>query len=213
MEGAFSLTFSIYFSGFDWYFGEKRTTCSQMYVVRGGHAYSKCPTRTKIREMPLQLPFDLQKHKCQNCMSKTKLQKSDQPGTVWTSPKPCSQCSGNVQSGLRPLPWQLFGKNFHSAKITEYAVIQILREINFANERVFWKLCTTTFQKMLEIIYRNQITNLTQSPVSLYSPHKNFVKAMVLLKKLLNNWFDGNFFQCERISRFSTLCNMVWRKM
>ena len=35
---------------------------------------------------------------------------------------------------------------------------------------------------------------------------KNFVKAMVLLKKLLNSWFDEIFFQWERISRFSTLC-------
>ena len=35
---------------------------------------------------------------------------------------------------------------------------------------------------------------------------KNFVKAMVLLKKLLNSWFDEIFFQWERIFRFSTLC-------
>jgi len=36
--------------------------------------------------------------------------------------------------------------------------------------------------------------------------HKNFVKAMVLLKKLLKSWYDEIFFQWERISRFSTLC-------
>ena len=34
---------------------------------------------------------------------------------------------------------------------------------------------------------------------------KNFVKAAVLLKKLLNNWFDEIFFKWERISHFSTL--------
>ena len=37
---------------------------------------------------------------------------------------------------------------------------------------------------------------------------KNFVKAMVLLKKLLNSWFDEIFFQWERISRFSTLWHL-----
>ena len=37
---------------------------------------------------------------------------------------------------------------------------------------------------------------------------KNFVKAMVLLKKLLNSWFDDFFFQWERISRFFTLCSL-----
>ena len=35
---------------------------------------------------------------------------------------------------------------------------------------------------------------------------KNFVKAMVLLKKLLKCWFDEKKFQWERISRYSTLC-------
>ena len=35
---------------------------------------------------------------------------------------------------------------------------------------------------------------------------KNFLKAIFLLKKLPKNWFDENFFQWERIYRFSTLC-------
>ena len=37
---------------------------------------------------------------------------------------------------------------------------------------------------------------------------KNFVKVTVLLKKLLKSWFHENFFQWERISRFSTLCSV-----
>ena len=32
-------------------------------------------------------------------------------------------------------------------------------------------------------------------------------KQMVLLKKLLNRWFDEKFYQWEKISRFSTLCS------
>ena len=46
-----------------------------------------------------------------------------------------------------------------------------------------------------------------------HSFRKNFVKAMGLLKKLLNSWFDEIFFQWERISRFSTLCitKLIWR--
>ena len=38
-----------------------------------------------------------------------------------------------------------------------------------------------------------------------YFFRKNFVKATVLLKKLLNSWFDEKNFQWERIFRFSTL--------
>ena len=37
---------------------------------------------------------------------------------------------------------------------------------------------------------------------------KNFVKATILLKKLLKNWFHGKQFRWERISRFSTLCTV-----
>ena len=36
---------------------------------------------------------------------------------------------------------------------------------------------------------------------------KNFVKATVLLNKLLKSWFHEIFFQWERISQISTLCN------
>ena len=42
---------------------------------------------------------------------------------------------------------------------------------------------------------------------------KNFVKATVLQKKLLNSWFHEIFFRWKRISRFSTLCTLcviVW---
>ena len=35
---------------------------------------------------------------------------------------------------------------------------------------------------------------------------KNFVKATVLLNKLLKSWFHETFFQWERISQISTLC-------
>ena len=46
---------------------------------------------------------------------------------------------------------------------------------------------------------------------------KNFVKALVLLKKLLNRWFDEIFFQWERFSRFFTLCHgkiaHFWQKI
>ena len=37
---------------------------------------------------------------------------------------------------------------------------------------------------------------------------KNFVKATVLLKRLLKSWFDKIFLWWERISRFSTLCTL-----
>jgi len=36
---------------------------------------------------------------------------------------------------------------------------------------------------------------------------KTFVKVTVLLKKLLNRWFDEILFWLERMSRFSTLCS------
>ena len=39
---------------------------------------------------------------------------------------------------------------------------------------------------------------------------KNFVKATILLKKLLNSWFHEIFFRWERISCFSTLCSSTF---
>ena len=47
--------------------------------------------------------------------------------------------------------------------------------------------------------YRNSLSRLF---------NKNFVKATILLKKILKSWFHGIFFQWERISRFSTLCTL-----
>ena len=45
---------------------------------------------------------------------------------------------------------------------------------------------------------------------------KKFVKATVLLKKLLKRWFNEIFFQWEQITHFTTLCTvkckLIWRK-
>ena len=57
----------------------------------------------------------------------------------------------------------------------------------------------------LKITYRTQCGNCRYSLSHFFG--KNFVKATVLLKKLLNRWFDEIFFS-ERISRFSTLCRI-----
>ena len=69
---------------------------------------------------------------------------------------------------------------------------------------------TKLFQKLLQYGVRT-CSKVTIAQCRYYGSSlsqifdKNFVKSMVLLKELLNSWFDDFFFQWERISRFSTL--------
>ena len=67
---------------------------------------------------------------------------------------------------------------------------------------------TVTFTKFLPKKYVSRFfchSDFTWNHLQLFS--KTFVKVTVLLKKLLNSWFDEIFFWLERMSRFSTLCS------
>ena len=73
-----------------------------------------------------------------------------------------------------------------------------------------WQKFRESIDLMKELISRNifsvkvfQVVLCTEILSHIFD--KNFVKSMVLLKKLLNSWFDDFFFQWERISRFSTV--------
>ena len=80
---------------------------------------------------------------------------------------------------------------------------------HFFGERIFSVFHTEILSNCFVFpytVWKLQKFSLTRSTLF----RKNFVKTMVLLKKLLNSWFDEIFFQWERISRFSTVCRSDW---
>ena len=67
---------------------------------------------------------------------------------------------------------------------------------------IFWQIINDWFdEKILSSLVHVEITKILS-----HFFHKNFVKATVLLKKLLKSWFDEIFLRWEWIFHFSTLC-------
>ena len=64
------------------------------------------------------------------------------------------------------------------------------------HKAVFTKYYCTQ-EKFLVLLHSVTVWKLQKFSLTLF--HKNFVKAMVLLKKLLSSWFYEIFFQCGKM--------------
>ena len=92
--------------------------------------------------------------------------------------------------------------------------------ISFGTHSLLTNISWNRLTKLEKRFHENFVQNVTFTDTVIAQcveiaeiPHffcKYFVKAMVLLKKLLNSWFDENFFQWERIYRFPH-CAVVWK--
>ena len=104
------------FIGYDWYFWKKRTTCSEMSLLRRGHTHQKRSSRAQICSMPLQLLTYLQKHQRPHRMSSTQLPACHQLSPVRATPTAHAHRAGHVPSHLRSLSWQFSGKSYRLKK-------------------------------------------------------------------------------------------------
>ena len=107
------------FSGYDWYLWKKRTTCSEMSLLRRGHTHQKRSSRAQIRSMPMQLFTYLQKHQRPHRVSSTQLPACHQLSPVRATPTAHAHRAGHVPSHLRSLSWQFSGKSYRLKKIVK----------------------------------------------------------------------------------------------
>ena len=96
--------------------------------------------------------------------------------------------------------WKLrnFTATIFAQKFRESNFLLNTFTLNWFDEKICMSVNLSLFQR---VVWKLQKFSLTS-----HFFRKNFVKAMVLLKKSLNSWFDEIFYQWERSYRFSTLC-------
>jgi len=96
---------------------------------------------------------------------------------------------------LHTVLWVQFGKRIFM--LLKFCVKSSLANFEFKKLSMWFHVKSYVAERFLNI----QCGNYKNSLSRIFG--KNFVKVTVLLKKLLNKWFDEIFFRWERISHFS----------